>query len=36
MAQCGNQLPMQETWVGFLIQEDRTCHGATKTMGHNY
>ena len=27
---------MQETWVGFLIQEDPTCLGATKLVGHNY
>ena len=29
-------LPMQGTWVGALVQEDPTCHGATKPMSHNY
>ena len=29
-------LPMQGTWVRALVQEDPTCHGATKPMRHNY
>ena len=29
-------LPMQGTWVRSLVQEDTTCHGATKTVHHNY
>ena len=29
-------LPMQGTWVWALLQEDPTCHGATKLMHHNY
>jgi len=29
-------LPIQGAWVQSLIQEDSTCHGATKLMGHNY
>ena len=29
-------MPMQETWVGFLIREDLTCHGAAKRMCHSY
>ena len=29
-------LPMQETWVQSLIQEDPTCCGAMKPMRHNY
>ena len=29
-------LPMQGTWVRSLVQEDPTCHGATKPMRHNY
>ena len=29
-------LPVQETWVRILIQEDSTRHGATKPMPHNY
>ena len=29
-------LPMQGTWVWSLVQEDSTCHGATKPMSHNY
>ena len=29
-------LPMQETWVRALVQEDPTCRGATKPMRHNY
>ena len=28
-------LPMQGTWVQSLLQEDSTCHGATKPMRHN-
>ena len=29
-------LPMQGTWIWSLVQEDSTCHGPTKSMGHNY
>ena len=29
-------LPMQETQVRFLIQEDPKCHGAMKPMHHKY
>ena len=29
-------LPTQGTWVRALVQEDFTCHGATKPMLHNY
>ena len=29
-------LPMQGTWVQSLVQEDPTCHRATKPMCHNY
>ena len=29
-------LPMQGTQVQALVQEDPTCHGATKTVCHNY
>ena len=29
-------LPMQGTWVRTLVQEDPTCHGATKPGHHNY
>ena len=29
-------LPMQGTWVRALVQEDPTCHRATKPMHHNY
>ena len=29
-------LPIQETWVPALVQEDPTCHGAAKPVGHNY
>ena len=29
-------LPMQGTWVRALVQEDPTCHGATKPVQHNY
>ena len=28
-------LPMQGTWVRALVQEDPTCHGATKPVPHN-
>lgn len=28
-------LPMQETWVQSLIQEDPTCHGATELVCHS-
>ena len=30
------RLPMQETWVRALVQEDPTCRGATKPVRHNY
>ena len=29
-------LPMQGTWVQFLVWEDPTCRGATKPVHHNY
>ena len=29
-------LPMQGTRVQALVREDSTCHGATKSVGHNY
>ena len=29
-------LPMQGTWVRSQVQEDPTCHGATKLVHHNY
>ena len=29
-------LPMQGAWVQSLVQEDSTCHEATKPMHHNY
>ena len=29
-------LPMQETGVRALVQEDPTCRGATKPVHHNY
>ena len=29
-------LPLQGTQVRSLVQEDSTCHGATKPMRHNY
>ena len=29
-------LPMQGTGVQAPVQEDPTCHGATKPMRHNY
>ena len=29
-------LPLQETWVLSLIQEDPTCRRATKPMHHSY
>ena len=29
-------LPTQGTWVWALVQEDPTCHGATKPMCYNY
>ena len=29
-------LPMQGTWVQSLVQEDSTCRGATKPVGHDY
>ena len=31
-----NHLPMQETWVQSLIQEDSTCCRATKPVCHNH
>ena len=30
------RLPMQGTRVRALVQEDPTCHGATKPVRHNY
>ena len=30
------RLPMQGTQVQALVQEDPTCHGATKPVSHNY
>ena len=30
------RLPMQETWVQSLVQEDLTCHRASKPVGHKY
>ena len=30
------RLPMQRTWLQALVQEDPTCHGATKPVNHNY
>ena len=30
------RLPMQGTRVQPLVQEDPTCRGATKPVGHNY
>ena len=30
------RLPMQGTQVRALVQEDPTCHGATKPVSHNY
>ena len=32
----GIHLPMQETWVGSLVQENPTRHGVTKLTRHNY
>ena len=29
-------LPMHGTWVQSLVQEDSTCHSATKPTGHNF
>ena len=31
-----NPLSMREMWVQSLIQEDPTCHRATKPVHHNY
>ena len=31
-----NHLPMQGAWIGYLVQKDPTCCGATKPMHHNY
>ena len=31
-----NRLPRQGTRVRALVQEDPTCHGATKPVSHNY
>ena len=37
MASClGIHLPMQGTWVWFLVWEGPTCHRATKPMHHNH
>ena len=30
------RLPMQGTQVRALVREDPTCHGATKSVYHNY
>ena len=30
------RLPVQGTWVRALVQEEPTCHGATKPVCHNY
>ena len=30
------QLPVQETWVRSLVQEDPTCRGTAKPVSHNY
>ena len=30
------RLPKQGTWVQSLVQENPTCHGATKPMHHSY
>ena len=30
------RLPMQGRWVQALVQEDPTCHRATKSVRHNY
>ena len=30
------RLPMQGTWVQFLVREDPTCRGATEPVRHNY
>ena len=32
----GILMPMQRTQVRALVQEDPTCHGATKPTSHNY
>ena len=32
----GIRLPVHKTRVQALVQEDPTCHGATKAMHHNY
>ena len=29
-------LPVWETWVHSLVQEDTTCHGAGKAVHHNH
>ena len=29
-------LPMQETWVWSLVQEDSACREVTKAVHHNY
>ena len=29
-------LPMQGTWVQFLVREDPTCLGASKLVQHSY
>ena len=29
-------LPMEGTWVQALVQEDPTCHRATKPVRHSY
>ena len=30
------RLPIQGTWVRALVREDPTCHGAAKSVHHNY
>ena len=32
----GIHLPVQETWVPVLMQEEPTCHRAIKPVCHNY
>ena len=37
VAQCLRiRLPVQETRIQALVQEDPTCRGATKPVRHNY
>ena len=30
------RLPMQGTWVRYLLREDPTCRGTTKPVHHKY